>query len=266
MKNNKIICFILLCVFSSILCAQEVGEKVYKKVESNGRIVEKWVLYYSYTEYDVNGNVIHEKETYGGDTSYEYNEKGQLIHQKGPFNNEYWYKYDGYGNKIWEKNSSKEISYELKYNTNGKKIYEKSSEGIEIWYEYDDDGNMIHKMKTGGNDYKYKYDKAGRCIYENENGKITWYEYSEDGKLLKMDSNYGWKKNNSYTTYGKKHWITSHIKSPTESYDNETEVDDNGNPLHVETGYGSRTEYWYEYEFYEDGTVKSKKEFNTYIN
>ena len=111
MKITNIILFMLLYAFSSIIFAQEVGEKVYKKVESNGKIVEKWVLYYSYTEYDVNGNVVLEKETYGGDTFYEYNEKGQLIHQKGPYSNEYWYKYDDYGNKIWEKNSNnKEIS------------------------------------------------------------------------------------------------------------------------------------------------------------
>ncbi|MBP5176544.1 MAG: hypothetical protein ILP07_11635, partial [Treponema sp.] len=96
MKNRTLIftaAFIFLASLS--VTAQELGDKVQKKVTVDGKQLFKWVNYASIQEYDCNGNKIHEKTAGGYEFWFEYDSNGNKIHEKySPGSAEYWYEYD----------------------------------------------------------------------------------------------------------------------------------------------------------------------------
>ena len=109
---------------------------------------------------------------------YKFDEKGNMIYEKDSYGGEYFwkYKYDEKGNMIYKKYSDgKKIFWEYKYDEKENKIYEKGYIGVEyFWeYKYDEEGNVIYKKDCNGREYFYKYDEKGNKIYEkNSDGKV----------------------------------------------------------------------------------------------
>ena len=176
--TKKIIGAVLLSVIGFTLFAEEIKEKAYLEVEIDGKIQGKWCDFYGLDEYDRNGNLIHEKSSYGYEFWYEYDKNGKKVHTKNSAGDEWWLEYDKNGNMIHEKNSDgKEWWHE--YDKNGKKVHGKNSAGHEWWYEYDKNGNVIQKTYNAGPIYIYIY----------------ILEYWDDGKTLKRKITYSllWK-------------------------------------------------------------------------
>ena len=88
--------FTFLAVFfilATLAFSAEVGERIYKEVTANGKMLSKLVVVYSITEYDKNGNLIHFKNSLGGEEWREYDSNGNLIHYKDSNGYEEWAEY-----------------------------------------------------------------------------------------------------------------------------------------------------------------------------
>ena len=73
----------------------ENGEKVKVMTCDNGSVYK----------YDVNGNVIHLKDSDGDESWSEYDKNGNMIHFKNSDGYEQWFEYDTNGNCIHFKDS-----------------------------------------------------------------------------------------------------------------------------------------------------------------
>ena len=237
MKHTKLILMALTALFAVLpLSAQKIGDKVYKTVIVNGESISKWLLFQEVCEYDSNGNEIFTENADRGCAVYhEYDKNNLLIHSKMSTVGETWYEYDAGGNRIHSKDSS---GYECwyKYDADGNRIYEKNSSGYEAYYEYDNAGNKIH-AKTKDSETWYDYDNHGNCIHsKGTNENEIWNKYDAYGNVvymkvkdIKTGKFYGW--------------------------NDVWEYDSKGNVIHYS---GSARDYWYEYQFSEDGKIVKK--------
>lgn len=206
---------------------EKLGDKIYKEIHlSENSTISKWVVYSSVDKYDIFGNVIYSKNDSGETVLYncEYDKKGNLVHCK----------------------------------SNG-------STAEEFWNEYDDNGKLIHKKYASGNESWYKYDSSGNQIYEkNDKGDEYFYEYVSDeywGDYLSHIK--GSDGSESYIEYNHtREGYKKHVKSRVNNMNLDvwSEYDSSDCLIHTVFGLG---ELWYEYEFYPDGTIKTRRTYKT---
>lgn len=250
--------------------------------------------YEAWNEYDSNGRLIHKKtkKDFSDNYFYEYDSNGKLIHEKRkPEKNEK----DDFDSDHASLAAGYEEFYE--YDTDGKLVYEKSryedapDYDFELVYRYDSNGTLIHKNTLNGR-LEWKWDCDGHLIYSQKAGDTTLYDYDADGSLIYMKCSDGeefeWNKNGCliYIThpepfsdeiryeYDKNGLLIHSIEKTNEgteeknwfrnpngeltSYKDDNhllEFDSFGNIIHYFDG---DIDEWYEYEFYDNGTIKKK--------
>ena len=237
---------------------------------------------YSSDEYNCNisGQIkTYINKKYGWTFSYNGN---QMIYQK--FDN-IEIQYNKYGQKIYYKeiykNSSLTFEEWYEYDDNHNLISYRNSDNLIIWYEYDKNGNLIH-TKNSKNDesfYFYEYDENGNKIYCHHSDDFEeWFEYDENSNLIYYHDSEGYKKWIEYNKNGK---TIKYSNGRIEKFDeNDTKIyikstnykgelielgilkeDDKGNRTHYKT---DSNEFWYEYLYYPNGTIKTCKTFAKY--
>lgn len=218
----------------------EKGNNVHSESDSG---TEKW------RDYNADGKCIHEKTNDGYETWYEYDSHGNIIYFKYSGGPEQWfeYEYDANGNKTYcarydDHYDNMYLTYEVwfYYDEQGRETHWKNSHGVESWCKYDERGNKIYWMDYDcGIEYKYGYDESGKLIYEEpvDCGWKNVYEYDADGKKI-LDK--------CFEVRTEERWH---------------DYDESGNILHSKSSLG--LELWYEYEFWENGNIKQRVEYNT---
>ena len=245
---KKILLAATFCFINIVASSQNIGDKIYRKIEINGAVSRKKLEVTYIAEYNENGNLIHSKDESGYERFYNYDSKGNLLYQKDTEGNESCYEYDEHGNVIhykinhgyeyWNEYDSKghKISYKdsngqedlYEYDSSYKKVHVKNNNSNESWYEYDDNGNEIYFRNSRCERWQ-KYDSNGKRIYfKTSLGEESWYEYDDNGNLV-------------------------HYKNES-GYENWIDYDNKGNKIHSKNTFGS--ESWYEYTFWENGKVK----------
>ena len=259
-------------------------ESFYSK-DSEGEVSESVSeKHYTY-ECDDSGNVISRKCEKTGDSGeetdvvlYEYDAKGRRVRQKYP-NSEYIYEYDAAGNLIYEekiggyiniceydmegrvvymKEVKEDSEQERRWDSSGLLVYEKSSiENSNQWYEksweWDEEGK-IRSEKTNyspsGIMEEFRWDNLGRVVYFETPRLQKWIDYDEEKGLVHI---HGHKQNFTHgvelvTTMG------GEVISFREGGKFQ-EFDQAGNLIRYNDG---KTDEWYEYDFYDDGSLKRK--------
>ncbi|MBP5437724.1 MAG: hypothetical protein J6Y30_07070 [Treponema sp.] len=118
---------------------------------------------------------------------------------------------------------------------------------------------MIYEKYSDGYEKSYKYDQKVNKIYVRENGREYWYEYDSSGNMIYEKDSDGYENRLEYDQKGNK----IHVKHDNHElcYERELwyEYDSKGNITHMKDTYADGREFWYEYTFYPDGKIKSKK-------
>ena len=295
MKKKILFIFSLIsCVLPLFAqTSKKYGDKVYVDLTVHGETVSKWVKCYHVYEYDQNGNITYDDD--GNAKRYYYNSHGDIIKEidvtLGKTTN-YSYEYDSKGRKIFRKRSvvTKNYSFDNReyyyYDKKGNLIHEKEEMSAipglveatthDRYYEYDSNGYCTHFMRvdSDGKVYSeewYEFDKNGNLIYQKRTDNMPndptsttekWYEYDNAGNVVyekskTTGSSYIYEAWFKYDKYGN---IIYEKNSTGNEYSYYHEYDKYGNILYTETKYsdGSIGERYYEYEYYKNGTIKSK--------
>lgn len=147
------------------------------------------------------------------------------------------------------------------YDKNGKLVLEKWDDNTVIEYLYDKKGNWIGKKQSDG--------VTSRCVKTDSriitetysNGIITTYRYLDDDcKILTEEKSVVKEMNLETTTvylFNEKGNETMFIYySPNGTCTSWNEYDENNRLVKRTNSYGD--EYYYEYEFYKNGSVKKR--------
>ena len=260
MKSSKFLISLLICLsfIPFFLNAQKIGEKVQKELFIDNQLIYKWVAVFGIEEFDEKGNVIH-KKTENYEEWFKYDSNGnEIFHQSN--NKKTWTEYDSNGNKkrqktndkfesLWKYDKNNFLIYE-KYispdnpvaeawydnNNKGKPIHLKTNTGYEEWYTYDKNGNLILEESSTGYESKSVYDKNNKLIrFYNSEGENLIYEYDENGRLIKSE------------------FVNVTIV--------EYEYNDKG-LLQLQAV--DDTIFLYDYEFYNDGTIRKKYTYHLF--
>lgn len=265
----------------------DLGNRFYKKVVVDGKILGKWVRLSKIEEYDADENIIRVLD--GSDflgkghedlkslmkykeTLNDYDEAGNCIHksEKTVFIDEPRFLQDDLGIEYLELNNGKHIS-SIELPLNNEEFYTLDEKGNTVQiefpvgskrvvatsteYEYNQAGNPIfkHENYCGGNaNTSYEYDDNGNCVYEKRNNGLyqteTFYEFDGNGRLF----------HSTRITKGENY--SSHIESFYE-------YNDKGHLCHTKrcefesdvTVAESHT--WYDYEYDENGKIKRRFTF-----
>lgn len=260
----------------------ERGNTIYSHGENKGE---------QYFKYDDSNNLIND-----GIYDYTYDNKGHLLTKKRSYNEfiDEEYKYDENGNKIvFIKRNDEYTSpniYYYEYNDKGKlvKITMRDNRAVAL-FDYDENGNMIYEYNPFEEDsngyireYIYEYDDKNRvvCIIDNKNNEIK-LNYDEKGNLIEKlyhDSYY-----NRYFEYDDNNRLLTEKNGNNDielsyKYNDDgliieefsKENDENNSYTYNEKGliinktvkrYYGTTDYVYEYEYYDNGDVKSVCEY-----
>lgn len=233
-----------------------VQEEIEDEYDENGRLIfhrytkgrEDLMERYEtkYYEYDKDGRLIRltGKDDYGDESIewYKYDEHGNRIYKNDSHRHEKWYEYDEHGNEVYRRDyDNLETRTEHDYDENGLLVHSKGRDN-EKWYEYDNQGNLISiREKENDSEYynedEYEYDESGNIIYKKEGDWKEWNKYDENGVI---------KSSRRKTSIG------TSIES-LEYYDEDGNV-----VLRKYCENGSEEEYWYKYEFWENGTIKQR--------
>ncbi|SKB63541.1 RHS repeat-associated core domain-containing protein [Lachnospiraceae bacterium] len=154
-------------------------------------------------EYDPSGNLIAEIDAAGNHTKYEYDSMHHMISKVDANGNVTLKKYDsmgrissetdengkGYSYRYDKRGNLIEIDFcgktqEIRdYNANRKITSRKISDGFSYKYIYDAASRLVEILDSCGRSIKLGYDRRGRIIEKNDNGRITYYTYYADGKI-----------------------------------------------------------------------------------
>lgn len=140
------------------------GNKVEKKYDEAGRLVEEKNSRGAKTySYDLNGNLLSEKDFNGNETRYTYTSQ----------------------NKIRTKEDSAGGKIEFRYDINGNQVYQKDNEGNIFVSEYDELQRLVKETDNFGNSTYYEYDSHGNLSkYVDRNGTVFNRKYTKNGLLV----------------------------------------------------------------------------------
>lgn len=276
-------CIIMLCTIFK-LNAQKIGERVYKEFVLNDETFSKWFEYTGNSEYNEKGEWINpniEYDEHGneifhnfkeGSENYHNDKKGNLIHKiastpDGGY--EVWYEYDSKGKLIHQiqKNNTDGKEFERWYDNNDNEIQWKTSDGDFSIIEYNSNNQPIHyKGKVYGGSYEWwkEYDKYGNEILHKTSAGLvinTEYIYNFEGRKTYSKEKRSDSKNTTekwFDEWG--HEIRS--KYGDSEFLTDYECDSFGNPIIVYS-HNSKTYQYYEYTYWDNGIIKTKKSFFT---
>ena len=211
-------------------------------------------------EYDFNGNLIHEVAPWG-EAYHDYSGNKKVFTKecggKKQWNSHWyksWFDYDRRGNLIHSiiRDGEKKPHEFWKvpwydYTETGKR-YDNYSYGYEEWNEYDDNNNLIHSKRSDGYEEWYEYDLKGNILSKTEKdkyGKINKYNL-KDKKILKIPGISG----------------PEVLFVDKQFNDNENKIYDKNNRLVYKKDNKGR-EFFYEYDYYENGNLKCSIEYST---
>lgn len=268
----------------------DLGNRFYKKVVVDGKILGKWVRLSKIEEYDADENIIRVldgsvflgmKEKYEvlkplikyDETLKDYEEAGHLIHEstKTVFidKSQFILEEDGRysfeistndGNAILFFSNDEETFYTL--DERGNPVMEERVQGSKrhvstTEYEYDLAGKTIFTHTTFSGcfyDTVYEYDDKGNCVHKktgNNRDLIEFYfDFDENGKIFHATSE---ERRLSYR----------------EPHDEELshEYNDKGHLCHTKrcifqrNGIVAESHTWYDYEYDENGKIKRRFTF-----
>lgn len=237
---------------------KEFKNAVLKEVISDGQREKRLVQLYSVENFDSHGNTVYfraadiEERT----TKYEYNSNGDIIHSVSSYGSESWNTYNSEGKRVYSKevNGFGTVEEWYEYTADGKLSQMTNASGRKIIYEYDANGRVIHETGDVKPEKFYEYDEKGNLIHDKSKLMERWYEYDEENNLIH-------EKQNSYDSFG----------NVENSCLISREYDKNGNEIHFKFEYyGNENlerhpteECWYEFEFYENGKVKTKYTYSS---
>ncbi len=171
-----------------------LGGEIKYEHDRNGFLVKKTDQNDGVTEarYGGNGEAVYEKNSLGGEYTYEYDEEdGKLIKETDPLGGEtgYVYEEDGKLKSVYDSHQNK-TSYE--YNENDEVVKVTDPLLNEEKYEYDKVGNVTSYTDKNGNETKYKYDiHKRRTEIIDPYGKSRTYRYDKNGNLLEAKDKNG---------------------------------------------------------------------------
>lgn len=213
--------FFILYLFTitSLLYSQELGDRIYKEVLLNGKVLNKWLELSVIEEYDVNGNLIHYKDNDGEEEWYEYDPEGHEIYYRNNEGKEEWHEYNSKGEEIFYKLQSDGLIKEIKIDSNNIRTeYYKANRNHlneEHWDEYKDNNkNLWIHSKT--------------IYYTTQGTKEIWYEYDDNNQVI--------------------HGIHTYEPNKEDNHETKFSYDDKGNLILVEDSGGRIGKTWYEYD------------------
>ncbi len=154
---------------------------------------------------------------------------------------------------INEKNVKKEnlVFFDLKeYNEFGLLIFEKWNDGYECKYFYDDNNNLIASEQNTGIKTTFKKIDENTSIEYWSNGIVKMYEY-KNGRLIKEY----WSEVD-YTEYF--YDEKGNEESYRSSYGEISWNEYNDNNLLIYRKNSNNNEYFFDYEFWPNGTIKKR--------
>ncbi len=157
------------------------------------------------------------------------------------------------------------ISEWSEFDAQGRKICTKYSNGSEYIFDYDETGTKMHTVSFFNSEKDSEswseLDSKGNVIYEKDSNEIEqWFEYDDKNRLIHLRYNSGieaWYEFNGTIT--EVYTVDNDGKTSTATIDNGDEYfeyDSCGNKIYFKNSGGY--EEWYEYTFWQDGTVKTK--------
>ena len=106
-------------------------------------------------------------------------------------------------------------------------------------YEYWENGKEVHRKYSNGWEAWYEYDGHGKQVHrKGPGGWEEWCEYDGRGKEIHRKDSDGWEEWHDYDERGKEIRCTICF-------------------------FGCKDEFWYEYDYYDDGTVRRCTEYRT---
>ena len=140
------------------------GNKVEKVYDEAGRLVEEKNSRGAKTySYDLNGNLLSEKDFNGNETRYTYTNQNQIRTKE-----------DSSGGKI-----------EFRYDVNGNLVSQKDNEGNVFVSEYDELQRLVKETDNFGNSTYYEYDSHGNLTkYVDRNGTVFTRKYTKNGLMI----------------------------------------------------------------------------------
>lgn len=249
----------------------ENGKLVYTKEDlpKVNQLSETWY------EYDGLGNLIYEKtvskytktkysSTQTSEVWYEYDRNGNEIHSKSSYGTDTWKTYDENGVLIQEKEIDEDgvLTSLIEYNAQGEIIHDywKSDDYlIESFSVFDQDNHLVYSKYINNNEiteteYKRTYNENGYCVSSSSSkGTIIKREYDSEGKIIRVLSDqygeiiYEYDGNNLIHEY-------------SSSHETIREYDNHNNEVYYcyESSKGTTNEKWTEYEYWDNGTLKTE--------
>ncbi len=228
-----------------------------------------------YNKYNNGGNVIHHTDKNGVVTEYFYDALGRKIKQTNSDTGTIEYEYNNFNELIKISEEDEYIKYI--YDTFGNVLSMEDSRGLKQDYTYDINGNMLsfnsEDERTGVVNQKYtynslnlvtgiitplgteniSYDKAGRVIKSEINGREKKYEYNGDstvkGIITRQDGKLVFSESYEYDKNGNKIYSDENGRVTKYAYDGLNRL------IRAEYNGAKTTEY----EF--DGFNNIKKEY-----
>ncbi len=165
-----------------------------KRILNGDEIIESY-------EYTNNGRNVSVTDGNGDKYFYKIDEFGRLVNELNRMGDEQNYLYDEAG-QLKSKNNFNDYTTSINYSDDKTEKTFFYSDGSRSVFVYDAIGNIIEAQNSYGKNL-YKYDKAGKLIYQKDvtTGEEIFYEYDDAGNRIRVlstnkDSVYVYGKNN----------------------------------------------------------------------
>ena len=167
------------------------GNKLEKKYDEAGRLVEEKNSRGAKTySYDLNGNLLSEKDFNGNETRYTYTSQNKIRTKEDSLGGKIEFRYDFNGNLVSQKDNEGNV-FVSEYDEIQRLVKETDNFGHSSNYEYDSHGNLTKYVDRNGTVFTRNYTKNGLMTEENgigSNGITTrkTIDYDEVGNIKKV--------------------------------------------------------------------------------
>jgi RHS repeat-associated protein len=168
--------------------------------------ISDWQGHPHYYERDIEGRIIRETDSLGAVTTIEYDVRGNPKAVTQPDGSVIRLAYDAEGH-LRERIDAAQRRTIFRYGTCGRlmeieypdratvkftwssipgQLTKITNEiGEEYRYEYDADGRLVREIGFDGQEYDFRYDEAGWCVYVSEAGRETRFERDALGRITR---------------------------------------------------------------------------------